>query len=214
MKILIALADIKACFWFARIHTDLTGAFGFQANDLYNLAMAMVFGSTTSASSWESFQQAIKALAIVFANRSDLVLQHKHFWTWFIGNDLDQTIDIVRAVSCKINKGIIVEAGTPVNLPTCIYVDDAIMLAPYVKHMKMVLAAMIKAIFIVMCNQKRCPPMPSGNGQMKRIGHQPVPNHSRSHNWHESTHGSNPCQVSGWNFEFTWLNPAHPLALV
>ena len=50
-RILIALGDIKACFRFARIHTDLTKAFGFLANDLYNLATAMVFGSTTSASS-------------------------------------------------------------------------------------------------------------------------------------------------------------------
>ncbi len=50
-RILIALGDIKACFRFAGIHTDLTKAFGFLANDLYNLATAMVFGSTTSASS-------------------------------------------------------------------------------------------------------------------------------------------------------------------
>ena len=49
--ILIALADIKACFRFARIHADLTGAFGFLADDLYNLATAMVFGLTASASS-------------------------------------------------------------------------------------------------------------------------------------------------------------------
>ncbi len=53
--ILIALANIKACFRFARIHADLTGAFGFLADNLYNLATAMVFGSTASASSWESF---------------------------------------------------------------------------------------------------------------------------------------------------------------
>ncbi len=53
--ILIAQADIKACFRFARIHADLTGAFGFLADDFYNLATAMVFGSTASASSWESF---------------------------------------------------------------------------------------------------------------------------------------------------------------
>ncbi len=50
-RILIALADIKACFWFARIHADLTGAFGFLADDIYNVATVMVFGSTTSASS-------------------------------------------------------------------------------------------------------------------------------------------------------------------
>jgi hypothetical protein len=73
-RILIALGDIKACFRFAGIHTDLTKAFGFLANDLYNLATAMVFGSTTSASSWEFFRQAIEALTIVFAKRLNLVL--------------------------------------------------------------------------------------------------------------------------------------------
>jgi hypothetical protein len=34
----------------------LTGAFGFMAGGYYNLATAMVFGSTTSASSWEPCQ--------------------------------------------------------------------------------------------------------------------------------------------------------------
>jgi len=54
--ILLGMADIKACFCFPRIHPDLTGAFGFIAGSFYNLATVMVFGSTTSASSWEPFQ--------------------------------------------------------------------------------------------------------------------------------------------------------------
>ncbi len=54
--ILLGLADIKACFRYPRIHTDLTGAFGFIADELYNLATAMVFGLTASASSWEAFR--------------------------------------------------------------------------------------------------------------------------------------------------------------
>ncbi len=60
--ILLGMANIKACFCFGRIHMDLTGAFCFIADNLYNLAAAMVFGSITSASSWEAFQKAIKAL--------------------------------------------------------------------------------------------------------------------------------------------------------
>jgi hypothetical protein len=36
--ILLGLADIKACFRYPRIHADLTGAFGFIADELYNLA--------------------------------------------------------------------------------------------------------------------------------------------------------------------------------
>jgi hypothetical protein len=79
LVILIALADFKACFCFARIHADLTGAFGFLAKNLYNLATAMVFGSTASASSWESFRRAIEALTKVFANRPDLVIKHKKY---------------------------------------------------------------------------------------------------------------------------------------
>ncbi len=53
--ILLGMADIKAGFCFPRIHPDLTGAFGFMAGGYYSLATAMVFGSTTSASSWEPF---------------------------------------------------------------------------------------------------------------------------------------------------------------
>ncbi len=53
--ILLGMADIKACFCFPRINPNFTGAFGFMAGGYYNLATAMVFGSTTSASSWEPF---------------------------------------------------------------------------------------------------------------------------------------------------------------
>jgi hypothetical protein len=77
--ILLGLADVKACFRYPRIHADLTGAFGFIADELNNLATAMVFGSTASASSWEAFRQAIKALTKVFANRPDLVVGHRTF---------------------------------------------------------------------------------------------------------------------------------------
>jgi hypothetical protein len=60
--ILLAMADVKACFCFPCIHADLTGTFGFLAGGYFNLATAMVFGSTTSASSREPFRQAIQAL--------------------------------------------------------------------------------------------------------------------------------------------------------
>jgi hypothetical protein len=54
--ILLGLVDVKACFRYPRIQADLTGAFGFIADEFYNLATAMVFGSTASASSWEAFR--------------------------------------------------------------------------------------------------------------------------------------------------------------
>ncbi len=49
--ILLGLADFKACFRYPRIHADFIGAFGFIADELYNLATAMVFVLTASASS-------------------------------------------------------------------------------------------------------------------------------------------------------------------
>ena len=79
--ILLAMGDIKACFRFAWSHADLTGAFGFFAKDLYNLAMAMVFG-LTSVSSWEPFCWIIESLSEVLANRSELFKKHKNFSTW------------------------------------------------------------------------------------------------------------------------------------
>jgi hypothetical protein len=42
------------------------------------------------------------------------------------------------------------DARNRIDLPACIYVDNALMLALDADHMKMVLEATIKAIFIVM----------------------------------------------------------------
>ena len=77
--ILLGTADIKECFQFPRIHADLTGAFGFIAGGHFFLAIAMVFGSIASASSWEPFRCAIEALSAVYANRPDLVQKHKRY---------------------------------------------------------------------------------------------------------------------------------------
>ena len=68
--ILLALADVKACYKHPHIHPDVTGAHGFNAENLYFLATAMVFGSKASASSWEAFR---------YANRPDLVIKHEKF---------------------------------------------------------------------------------------------------------------------------------------
>jgi len=148
--ILLGLADVKACFRYPRIHTDLTGAFGFIADKLYNLAMAMVFGLTASASSWEAFRQAIEALTKVFANRPNLVVRHKTFIDMLKWEEIDPSAELTPAFSCTINCGIMDDAGKRRDLPACIYVNNALMLALDANHMKMVLAATIEAIFIVM----------------------------------------------------------------
>ena len=77
--IFLALADIKACFRYPRIHPDLTGAFGFLVDDLYCLAVAMVFGSNTSSSSWEPFRRAIEKMSLVFSSDPTLVEKHKRY---------------------------------------------------------------------------------------------------------------------------------------
>jgi hypothetical protein len=148
--ILLGLADVKACFRYPRIHADLTGDFSFIADKLYNLATPTVFDSTASASSWEAFRRAIEALTNVFANRLDLVIKHKKFIDMLKWEEIDPSAELTPAFSCTINHGIMDDARNWIDLPACMYVDDALMLALNADHMKMVLAAMIKAIFIVM----------------------------------------------------------------
>ena len=61
---------------------------------------------------------------------------------------IDQNAKKVQALSCAINCGIIDEDGKRINLPARIYVDNALMLATSIEHMKMVLAAMIKEFLL------------------------------------------------------------------
>jgi hypothetical protein len=74
--IYIALVDITASFCFPRILADITGAFGFVADDLFFLATSHVFRSNTSTSSWEPLWQSIKALIPMYTNNSSLVEKH------------------------------------------------------------------------------------------------------------------------------------------
>jgi hypothetical protein len=55
------------------------GAFGFLAGGYFNLATAMVYGSTALASSWEPFCHAIEDLSIFFANQIDFVEKHRKY---------------------------------------------------------------------------------------------------------------------------------------
>jgi hypothetical protein len=110
----------------------------------------MVFSSTASASSWEAFKRAIEALTKVFANRLNLVIRHKKFIDMLKWEEIDPSTELTPAFSCTINRGIIDDAGNRIDLPARIYGDDALLLALDVDHMKMVLAATIKAIIVVM----------------------------------------------------------------
>jgi hypothetical protein len=64
--------------------------------------------------------------------------------------EIDHSAKLTPAFSCTINCGIVDDAGNRNDLPTRTYVNNALMLALDVDHMKMVLVVMIKAIFVVM----------------------------------------------------------------
>jgi hypothetical protein len=144
------MADIKACFCFPQIYPNLTGAFGFIAGRYYNLSTAMVFGSTTSASSWEPFCQAIEVLSVVYADRPNLVIKHKYYLDMISWEETDPTALITEAVPCLMNKGTLDAQGNRAKLLARICINDALVLALSKCHMMQVLAALIKAIFIIM----------------------------------------------------------------
>ena len=110
--IYIALADIKACFRYPRIHPDLTGAFGFLADGFYNLAVAMVFGSNTSAPGWEPLRRAIEGLSVKFANDPSLVEKHKKYLDMIRWDVPKVTTERpVKACSCALNPGVLDSRG-------------------------------------------------------------------------------------------------------
>jgi hypothetical protein len=64
--------------------------------------------------------------------------------------EIDPSAKPTPAFSCTIDHGIIDDAENQIDLPACIYVNNALMLALDIDHMKMVLATMVEAIFVVM----------------------------------------------------------------
>jgi hypothetical protein len=117
LTILLAMADVKACFCFPCIHADLTGAFGFLVGGYFNLATAMVFGSTTSASSWEPFRHAIQALLVAYAHRHNLIEKHKKNLDMISWAPLNPAPDLAKVVPCSNNTGVLNDQGMKVPLP-------------------------------------------------------------------------------------------------
>jgi hypothetical protein len=97
------MVDVKACFHFPCIHPDLTGTFGFLAGGYFNLATAMVFGSTASTSSWEPFRRAIQALSVIYAHCRDLTKKHRKFLDMISWATQDPASDLARVIPCSIN---------------------------------------------------------------------------------------------------------------
>jgi hypothetical protein len=145
--IYLFLADITACFRFPRISAEVTGAFGFIAENLYFISTSHVFGSNTSASSWEPLRQAIQHLICIFSKRDDLVDKHHDLLNvlkWL--DDLfTQREQLTRAHPCKLKQGI----NDDDELTAVIYVDDILGATVFRKNIKRLLAAIIEAIFTV-----------------------------------------------------------------
>ncbi len=140
---------------------DLTEAIAFIADDYYNLATAMSFGSTSSASSWEPFQRAIETPSEVYANQPYLVSKHKKYLDMIGWAELDPNTPITSAVACDFNTGIVAADGTKKNLPAQINVYDVLLLGHSKWQIRMKLATLIVAIFVVMAEPdttvRQCP---------------------------------------------------------
>ena len=150
VPILLIPTDIKVCFCHTCIHTVLTGDFGFTDGGYYSIATAMVFGSTTSASSWDPIRQAIEAMSEVFVDRQDLVIKHCCYLDMIQWAEIDLTMKITPAIACAILCGLPENLKSKIRQKACIFVDDALMLALCPAHIEWMLAALIEAIFVVM----------------------------------------------------------------
>ncbi len=148
--IYLALADITACFRFPRISADIVGAFGYVAENKYFVSSSHVFGSNTSASSWEAFQQAIQNMITVLSQRTDLVDKHRTLINMLLWIDKNCSPPyFVQAFPCDINRGMLEPSGNLLPMTANIYVDDILGAAAFKCNMLNLLAAIIEAIFLV-----------------------------------------------------------------
>ncbi len=145
----LALADITACFCFPSISADVAGAFGFIAELKYFASTSHVFGSNTLASSWEAFRRVIQNLITVLAQQDDLTKKHEDLLNILRWTDENACPEFVQAFPCNINHGVLDESGNIVPMMENIYVDGILAAAAFQGNMSQLLAAIIKATFLV-----------------------------------------------------------------
>ena len=89
-----------------------------------------------------------------YTERLDLLIKHNHYLKMISWAKYDPNAKITPAVPCLINKGTLDDKGIREKLTARMYVNDALMLALSKLgskcHMMLVLAALIKAIFVIM----------------------------------------------------------------
>ena len=86
-------------------------------------------------------------MSVVYANRPDLVTTHKKYLDMI---NWAPSAKLTKAVACSINKGVLDNQGVPQPRPARIFVNNSLLLAISQLLMKMALATLIKAIFVVM----------------------------------------------------------------
>ena len=84
----------------------------------------MVFGSNTSAGSWDPFRRAAAILAQHFHSDASLITKHKDLldvleWQ----DDQDTHVQFVKAIADKLNCGVLDEDGNPLPNPHNICAD-------------------------------------------------------------------------------------------
>jgi hypothetical protein len=147
--IYLALANITACFHFPWISADISGAFRYLTEQFCFISMSHVLGSNTSASSWEPLQWAIQKMITVLWTNSNLVQKHKELLDILKWQDWTPTeVNLVHAYACDINPGIH-KVGAKSLLSAHIYVDNILAAAACRETMLRLLAAIIKAIFLI-----------------------------------------------------------------
>jgi hypothetical protein len=147
--IYLVLADILTCFCFPRIAADLTRAFSFLVIDLYFLSTSHVFGSNTSASSWQPFQCAIHNSIPFYFSSDDLVEKHKDLLNILKWDEEPPAMNFVKATKCKLNQGVLNQDMTLSPPLAEIYIDDIMRAALLKEWILKLLAEIIESMFVV-----------------------------------------------------------------
>ena len=148
--ILLCETDFKACFRNPKMHPDTAGAFDFIIDRLMFIPTGVVFGSNTSAGSWEPFRPAAAILAQHYYHDSSLVMKHRDLldllkWP----SDTTAQREYVQAIQDSLNPGVLDDDGHPLPALNNIYVDDNL-LAEIKVFMPQAIAAAIEAIFVLL----------------------------------------------------------------
>ena len=110
----------------------------------------MVFGSNTSSTCWEPFRRVIEGLTVKIANRPDLVgktNKQKDMVKWELRTN--EHVKPVKEKKCKLNHGVLHSFGKQIARPSRIWVNDTLIAAVGVATTKMVPAAVMEAMFVV-----------------------------------------------------------------